>query len=66
MEPTAATFVYCVAGLQQHWHPFMQQFFSQADPFFGAHLHSVVTTPTDDAPKHRLSRNEKNFEILIA
>jgi hypothetical protein len=54
-----------VVALQQQ-HPFVQQFFSQAFPFFGAHWHSVVTTPTDDAPKHRLSKNEKNFENLIA
>jgi hypothetical protein len=52
-------------ALQQQ-HPFVQQFFSQALPFFGAHWHSVVTTPMDDAPKHRLSKNENNFENLIA
>lgn len=54
-----------MVALQQQ-HPFVQQFFSQAFPFFGAHWHSVVTTPTDDAPKHRLSKNEKNFENRIA
>jgi hypothetical protein len=53
-------------ALQQHWHPVEQQFFSQAHPFFGKHWHSVVTTPTEDAPKHRLSKNEKNFENRIA